>query len=149
MRLFFRKHFGALRPIDDAGEAAMQKVKNGGLVTVEMKRPRNIKLHAKYWVLCGIVAANTDIFQTSEEVSEFLKLATGHSRLIAVGADNYRVPKSIAFHAMDDTEFSAFWDRVCDVVINKIMPGLAKAEIEREVGEIIGIGATMDERRTA
>ena len=51
-----------------------------------------------------------------------------------------RIPKSIAFHAMDQAEFEAFYERVIDVVVSEIIPGLSREDLKRELSEFTEAG---------
>jgi hypothetical protein len=42
---------------------------------------------------------------------------------------------------MDQTEFSDYYDRVCDVVAEQFLPGVKVAALKAEVESMIGIRA--------
>jgi len=44
-------------------------------------------------------------------------------------------PLSIAFHAMDQGAFDAFYDKVIDVVCTVIIPGLSQDDLRRQLME--------------
>jgi hypothetical protein len=47
------------------------------------------------------------------------------------------IPKSIAFHKMDQTEFEAFYDRCIDKIARHFLPGVKSEDLRREVEELI------------
>lgn len=68
-RFLAQKHLGSLRPTDSSGEDALRKIGNGEVVSIEVKRPRNVKHHriAKHF-LPGV---------TSEQLRAEVETMTG------------------------------------------------------------------------
>jgi hypothetical protein len=139
MKFVCRKQLGSLRPVNDAGEQCLSGIANGDLVMVEVKRPRNIQHHRLYWALVTLVWQNQERYPTAEDLHEAIKISVGLRTTIQLpnGEVGY-IPGSIAFHKMDQTEFSAFYDRVCDVVAKYFLPGVTSEELKREVQTMIG-----------
>jgi hypothetical protein len=133
--LFFRKDIGKLVPADDAAQDALSKIKFGAEVQVEIKRPRNPLHHRKFWALANLVANNQEHYETAEQVVAALKAATGHCDWFPMkdGKHMVAIPKSIAFHKMDQTEFKAFYDRCISVVAEHFLPGVESADLRAEV----------------
>lgn len=133
--LFFRKDFGKLVPADDAATAALSKIKFGADVQVKIKRPRNILHHRKLWALANLVADNQEHYETAEQVVAALKAATGHCDWFPMkdGEHMVAIPKSIAFHKMDQTEFEAFYDRCIQIVAKHFLPGVEGDALRAEV----------------
>lgn len=142
MKLLMSKQFSTLRPVDEAGEDALRKIKNGALVQVEVKQPRNVQHHRLYWALMSLIAENTDRYPDAETVSDAVKISVGLRTEIHLpdGTIGF-IPGSIAFSKMDQTEFSAFFDRVCDAVAKYFLPGVTSADLKREVESMIGVAA--------
>lgn len=144
MKFLARKQFGTLRPIDEAGEDALRKIKNGATIQVEIKQPRNVKFLRLYWALIGLVWDNLDhaVYPTPENLSDRLKIALGvctHFRL-KDGTEGYQAG-SIAFAKMNEAAFSAFYDRVADKLASEWLPGVTSEELKREVESMIGVAA--------
>lgn len=136
------KHLGSLRPSDAAGEDALRKLGNGQLVEVEIKRPRNIKFHRMYWALVTLVWDNIDLYRypTAEDLHAAIKIAAGlRTRIELPDGTIGFIPGSIAFHKMDETEFSAFFDRVCELIAKHFLPGVTNEELRQEVAGMLGI----------
>lgn len=137
--LLLRKHLGSLRPVDEAGEEALRKIKQGDVIKCDVRKPRNIKHHRLYWALCSLILQNQSRYLTVEEISDVIKLRTGHCHLLAMpdGAE-FRVPDSISFAKMDQTAFDAFFNRVCDFVCAELLPGVSNADLRLELGSMVG-----------
>jgi hypothetical protein len=144
MRAIFYKQLGSLRPADDAAREALSKIGNGECVSVELKRPRNIKHHRMYWALLGIVFDNMDgnRYPTVDDLHAAIKIAAGLRTRIELpdGAVGF-IPGSIAFHRMDQTAFDAFYDRVCDLIAKYFLPGVNSTDLKAEVESMIGRAA--------
>lgn len=143
-RFLAMKHFNSLRPTDQAGEDALRKIGHGEVVTIEMKRPRNVKHHRMFWALMGIVHENIDHerYPTVDDLVAAVKIAAGlRTRIQLPSGEVGFIPGSIAFHKMDQDEFSKFYDRVCDLIAKHFLPGVDKADLRREVEIMIGVAA--------
>lgn len=65
--VFMRRQMGALRPIDAASEAAVALVLHNEIVQVEIKRPRNLPHHRKWWKLVQVVFPHQSTYPTIEQ----------------------------------------------------------------------------------
>ncbi len=150
MKFLAAKHLGSLRPVDAAGEEILHRLGNGQLVEIEIRRPRNIRFHRLYFALVTLVWEQLDEtrYPTPEDLHEAIKIAAGLRRRIVLpdGTIGF-IPGSIAFHKMDDTEFSAFFDRVCNLVAKHFLPGVTDTELKAEVEIMIGATVEAEQRR--
>jgi len=136
--VFFRKDFGRLVPADDAASAVLQKIKHGTDVQVEIKRPRNIKHHRKFFALMQLVYQNQEHYDSIDHLVAALKTAVGHCDLVpGKGGVMIALPKSIAFHSMDQTAFDEFYDRCIDIIAKHFLPGVDSDALRAEVEELI------------
>ena len=137
------KSFGALRPVGQDGEDALAKIKQGATVSIEVKQPRNVQHHRKYWALVNLVHQNlpeADDYPEPDNLHQALKVAAGlRTPIIIKGKTVAYLPGSIAFHKMDQAAFGEFYDRVCDLVAEHFIPGIEVEALKREVEEIIGV----------
>lgn len=143
MKLLFAKdRLGKLAPVDEAGEAALRGLSAGEIVSVEIKRPRNVQMHRLYWALVTLVWQNQERYPTPEDLHSALKVAAGLRTQVTLpdGTVGF-IPGSIAFHKMDQAEFSAFYSRVCDLMAKYFLPGVTSEELRAEVSQMTGIAA--------
>jgi hypothetical protein len=141
-KFLMRKHLGSLRPDDAYGEEAMRKIKNGSLVQVEVRRPRNVQFLRLYWALVTIVWEQLDErrYPTAEDLHAAIKIAAGlRTRIVLPDGTVGFIPGSIAFHRMSEDDFSAFFDRVANLVARHFLPGVTVAELRNEVAAMIGV----------
>lgn len=138
------KQLGVLRPVDENGEDALRHLKHGVIVEIEVKTRRRIKHHRLYWALISKVWENIDHddFPTPENLSDTVKLCVGvrEQLILPDGSFSFK-PGSIAFHKMDQTEFNTFYDRVCDLLARRFLPGVTNEQLKHEVELMIGVAA--------
>lgn len=137
--IFLRRGLAGFDPVDDAGREMHARLPFGEIVKSDMKRPRNQRHHRLFWALMELVFQNQERYATKNLLVAAIKTATGHADVIEI--DDGRtilIPKSISFAKMDQTEFDAFYNRVCDVVCTRIIPNLKQEDLKREVAEMVG-----------
>jgi len=147
VKAFMARHFSSLRPADEDAEQLLQHLKHGEVVQVEIRRPRNPRMHRMFWALATLVWQQLDHenYPTVEGLVTELKITTGHytRRDIKVNDKRYPVltPQSISFAAMDQTEFEKFFERCCDHIAADVLPGVSVPELREEIEIMIGIRA--------
>lgn len=135
---FMRRHMGALRPIDAAGEQALADIPRGELVRVTIRRPRNVQHHRKFFALVNAIFPHQDLYPTEEMLLAAIKVALGYGDSVKLpDGRTIIIPSSISFAKMDQKAFEAFYDRALTLILGKILPGVGKEELEREVDDIL------------
>ncbi len=127
------KRLGALRPTDDSGVEAMRKIGEGELVKVTWTRPRNIHFHNKFFAMLGIVLKNQEHYKSMNELLGVCKICISHVTVVETRHGFVRLPKSISFAKMDETEFSQFYDEAVNWVLSEVIPGLQRQHLDAEV----------------
>jgi hypothetical protein len=133
----FRKELGCLRPADEEAEKVLRGIKMGECVTVSVKRPRNLQQLRLFWALMTNVWENQEHYKTPDEVCDAFKFAVGHYDVLRTKRGDEKVLRSIAFPAMDQTAFDAFFKRAVDFCVAEVIPGIGREELEREVLEMV------------
>lgn len=134
--VFMVRDLGILRPTDETGQELINRISQGQVVEVTVRQPRNLQHHRLFWALMTVVHRNVDQseYPTRENLVNHIKYKTGHCEVFyAKDGATLFTPKSISFAAMDQTEFSAFYDLVCDYVVKEILPGVSKESLDDEV----------------
>lgn len=142
-KLLLRRTLNGFAPADEMSVETAKRYKIGETYRAEVVKPRSRKTLGRYWVLCQMVLDNTEMFRSKEQVSDYLKIRTGHSITITAKSTGeiFHVANSIDFDTLDEAEFAALWQRVCDVVVEDILPGISHSEIEYEIQKIVGLAA--------
>lgn len=132
--------------LDEDKEKFHKAFTSGDVLEVSIKKVRNYKFHKKYWALLKLVFENLpDNFclvtkhqylpiTTIQDLHFHIKMkaALYEKKMTWGGIITYQV-KSIAFDKMDNIEFSEFYDKVFDIIINHFLIGSEKRELEAEI----------------
>ena len=128
------RHGDNLRIADVESAVAFSRLPIGKALHIEVRQPRNGAHHRLYWALCHRIA--NAIGSTSENVSDLLKIATGHCNIVKSKTyGEVRLPKSISFAAMDQSDFREFFER-CIVVICTEW-GMERADVLAAVEDLL------------
>lgn len=139
----FIRTLSGLTPDDDNAREALQGVPVGSLVACEVSRPRNLKHLRLYWKLMASVGDSLGMHR--EFVSGCVKLKTEHCFVGKnVNGQTMFVPKSIAFPNMNQAEFSAYFNRVCEVLCAEFIPNMKPSELRADVMRMAGIPVESD-----
>ncbi len=140
MKIIAQNHLGTLRPVDDKGREYVGKLRHGQQVEIEIKRARNPRQFRLYWGLVGLIFPQQSRYTTQEQLSNALKCSVGWCDEITLRDGRIMaVPKSMSFSNMKQDEFEPFFDRVIEVVISKIIPGLKDDDLRRELELMVGV----------
>src|SRR6185437_12305799 len=102
-KMLLRKTLGGFQPADEMSVETAKRFKVGETYKADIVRPRSLKTLGRYWVLCQMILDNTDMFKSKEQVSDYLKIRTGHSTTIIAKStgEMFHVANSISFDEMD------------------------------------------------
>lgn len=145
--IFLRRHLGALRPIDAIGEEALANIPQGATVKAEITRPRNITFHNKFFALLRVLFPHQNYYPTLTKFRKAVQISLGYCEETKLPSGKIMVePTSIAFHQMDEAAFEQFMARFFELAETRIIPGINRADIEREWAEVMA--GYQDERVT-
>lgn len=138
--IFCRRTVSGLSADDDAATSVLRKIKVGDVVRVEVRRPRNLRAHRRFFALVNLVYTNSEKFPSPDVARRVLTCRAGHALpyIIESTGEVLLIPESISFANMDQDEFDAFWQRVVKVVCEEILPGVTEADIEAEILSCVG-----------
>lgn len=122
-----------LVPAEGESAAIFSKLPFACSVHVEVKKPRSGPQHRLYWMLCQRIGNAVGV--EAENISDLLKIRTGHVTIIHTKRGIEKFPKSISYAKMDQTQFKDFFDR-CVVVIHEEF-GIAKPDILAVVEDLL------------
>ena len=124
------KRLGGLRPAHDADAEMLRTVPENALLKVTWTRPRNIRFHNKFFAMLGIILANQVTYKSMDQLLHVCKLRIGHVEVQKTAQGDVEIPKSISWAKMDETEFSAFYNRAVDWVLSEVIPGLQRQHLD-------------------
>lgn len=131
--ILMRRRGKSLVPTDAMGEEAIEKIKADDEVMVWIKRPRNPRHHRKFMAMVNLIFRHQSKYETMKQLLTAIKLRTGHYESYIVDSKPVVVAESISYEAMGQSEFETFYDRVLDIVVSKIIPGLRRSDLKQEL----------------
>lgn len=136
--LYLTRTLNGFTAADDAAREAIRKIKHGKIVLADVRKPRNIKFHRKFFAMLNLVWAATGQWQTVEHLLDDVKMAIGHFEkrqyTNCKTGEVFEYPRllSIAFQNMDDIEFSIFYERAL-VALCEMAGGIDAEYLRQEV----------------
>lgn len=127
-----------LKPVDGPGYAAIEEMTRGEELRVKITRFRNPKFHRLFFALINLVYQNQDEFATMEQMLDAIKRAIGYvEERKDLDGQLYYVSKSISFAKMDETSFKQFYNKVLNLILEKILPHIPKKDLEQQIFDLI------------
>lgn len=140
VELLFVRTLTGLAPADPIAEKQTLRVPIGTEVRVIMSRPRNPRFHRLVFGLLHLVYQNLQVntFGSFDVFLHAVKLATG---LFDMGVDVHGNPcpivRSVSYSAMQEAEFSEWWEKVIDLVLTKFLVGMTRPELELQLMDLL------------
>ena len=110
----------ALFPFDDESREIIKKWKQGDMVLVKAKKPRNYEHHKKYFALLNVIFENTEHFESFEEIQTYFKIKAGIYKTIKVGEKFYPMVGTINFASMNQDAFNLFYSKAVDTALQLV-----------------------------
>ena len=141
MKLFLHDTRQGLKAMYDEDYDEKKKLKIGEVYEAEIRLPRNLRFHRKYWALlrCSWEYLNErqqEFFKNDIEVfRKSLEVTAGWCEpLYDLKTQSwYHAPKSISFEKMKEEEFSILYNNVRDILFRAIIPNISQEEFERNL----------------
>lgn len=132
-----------LRGFEPLEPGALRHVKLGDVVECEVTRPRRNERNRWFWAYITTVHENLSEalagkYPSPESLVAALKVLTGHAEWFWLPGDPPKQvvrPRSIAFHAMDETAFAEFCERCVQLANRYLLPGVNPTDLRREVDD--------------
>lgn len=121
---------------DEASLDALSRLPAGEPLQVEVKRPRNVRMHQKFWALAHELSKASGY--SADVIVDVIKIRTGHCKVVKAGRDLIQIPSSISFAKMDQLKFQRFYEEALDVVVRDFLPHLRGESVAR-IEEMVGI----------
>lgn len=140
-QLLVEKLEDALHPTDQASIKALRQIPDRTIVKIQLSIPRNVRHHRMFFALINLVfeaQREPRQFPTREALLDALKIAIGHVREVrGIRGETYIVPDSISFGRMDQLQFREFFDSAVRVILEKILPGVERRDLEQQIYDIL------------
>ena len=136
--VFLTRTLGGLRPSNSLAAEALDRIPVGQEIKAEITRPRHLVHHRKFFALLQAIYPHQDTYSTMRAFRAALTCAAGHCEATTLpDGRTILIPESISFGKLDQAGFEQFYDRALDVVLTRILPGINRDDVTREVDEIL------------
>lgn len=146
--IFLLKRCGVLMPASESDSEKLATLTEGETIRADIKRPRNIAFHRKYFALLDVlynifepkpVSHGGEVAQKNRDrFRKDIAIATGHYTLVVNIKNEVRAEAdSISFSKMDETQFSELYSRTLDYGLQKIATGKSREQVENWVDQIM------------
>jgi hypothetical protein len=131
MKLFLKNTISGLIPLYPADFDEKRKLKLGEDYEADIRAPRNLGFHKKFFALLNIGHENTKLDMPFETYRKYMTVKAGFFTAYQTPKGIFYDPDSISFASMEQNEFEEVYSRVLDKIIEDI--GLTRPEIEKQL----------------
>lgn len=138
--ILMRRTLTGLVAEDEAASAVLRRIPAGDVMMVEVRRPRNLSAHRRWWATANLLYQNCDQFKSPEVAHQWMKLMAGHATPIVSKATGevFLVADSISFARLDEDGFRDVWTRACQAICEHLLPTITVPDLENEILRIVG-----------
>lgn len=140
MKIYLQGSQWGLIPSDTESAENLDKVlkrAKGSPFVAEVKIPRNLKMHRKYFKLLDVVFDQQEIVSNRDVFRRCIAIYSGHCDIVEVGGDIQKIPRSIAFTNCTQEEFEELYSNTIDVCLKYFCNG-TKQSLESQIENIMG-----------
>lgn len=136
MKIYLTREGDTFKPLSVMDYEKTRRVKEGQIIEVDYKKPRNPLFHNKFMSMIRVVYDNQEKYETIEQVLNAVKVDLGYYDPLYVHNVEVAVPRSISFAKMDEIEFEELYDKAVTLILARYLPTVERHELERYVNEI-------------
>ena len=131
--VYLRKEPGGLVPDGERDRDRLKRFAIGDVMKAEVTKQRNYGNHKRLFALLTFIAETSDVHDNVDKALEAVKIVSGHVEWLPnpLTGEMYPKTKSIAYDAMDEIEFSEWFERAVDATIKHITPQMNRISIEQ------------------
>lgn len=130
---------GSVRPMSEQDAERLKRFKVGEPFKAEVVKPRNGKHHRLGFGMLQWVFDNQDRYDLFEDFLVEMKLRTGHYREhVSLRGVVMYMPKSLAFHNMDEVEWGEWRSKAITAILKHFMPGMNEPDFENAIAVVLG-----------
>lgn len=119
MKLYLQKTMGGLKPLYDSDLELYKKIPFDTPLEFEMKVPRGLKFHKKYFAAINLAFQNQEEFKSFEIFRESVQIGAGfYDKIQRLHGEEVIQARSISFAKMSQEEFDSLYVAVLDTIID-------------------------------
>lgn len=135
MDIFLTRTLAGLAPADAEAKEAVKRWKIGETLKCSVRKPRCYTNHKRYFALLNLTFENQEKYTSFEHFRKAVQIAAGHvDELISLDGEVLLLPKSIAYDALDEMDFSKVFAEtmtVCAKILGDLDLDDLRIEVER------------------
>ena len=111
---------GSFLPAYESDHEKVKKIKGMSMVECDIKQPRNIKFHRKFFALINLVYQNQPeeaTIQNIDHLRKYLTKRAGFYDTIETPTGTIYEAKSISFAKMSQDDFDNLYDAILDTIV--------------------------------
>ena len=144
MKIYIDKDYFGIHGSMPNDREAIDNLKPG-MYQCEIKRPRNVRHHRKFFGLLNLAYSMQETYVTMDSFRDAVTIKAGYYDAMQVeipqlGKVMVCKPHSISFASMSQPDFEVFYDRVLGVLIRHFCPGTTEQEMEDTVLKYLSFG---------
>ena len=140
MKLILKKELSGLIPMSESYDD-FNSIEQGAIVSCEVKSPRNIGLHRKFFAMLNIAYENRQDFEQMS-FDNFRREIIARAGFYDMHVNFKGMPvyqaKSISFAKMKQEEFEEVYSRCIDVVLEYVLCDMKSEELKNAVNLVLG-----------
>lgn len=136
MKIYLKRQGDTLIPLSVADHESLKRIRDGEIIHVEYKKPRNPLFHNKFMSLVRTVYENSEQYESIDAMLNVFKVALGYYDTMWWRSMEIRIPRSISFAKMDELEFEEFYNKAVTMALHRFLPTVSKDELEHYVNQI-------------
>lgn len=128
-----------LVPADKVSADELAELPTDAILRCQITRPRNPRHHAKYWALISAIFPHQKAYPTRNQLHKQLKKAVGftiETVNLMTGEIEYEAD-SMAWDNLDQKGFEEVYERIVDVILTRVLPGVGRRDLEAQVMDIL------------
>ena len=135
-------------PVDGLSELEFEKLKPGVVYEVSTKKDRSRPQDNLYWACCHLLADNMDgLDKNAVALLTKIKCGLGIPVELVQTGELIMVPRSTAIESLDGDDFNDYFTAAKRFWTQTLIPGLGKADLEREAMNLLGEDYAAHKRR--
>lgn len=118
MKLMLTRTFNGLKATYNTDLELLSKLEVGESYLAEIKKPRNILFHRKFFALLNLFFDNQEVHDDIDELRSDLLINIGYYKEKPnLDGEAIKIPLSISFSKMDEVEFSKMYEKSKDFIM--------------------------------
>ena len=145
MKIYLRK-VGNTYIVDDGDDS---NIKNGEVVSCEIKRPRNYEFHKKFmslltyafgvWEPGKLEYHGKVVGKSFDRFRKDITILAGYYELTTdIKGEPKAEAKSISFASMEADDFEVLYSKTIDVILKHVLTNYTREDVDRVIDNLIG-----------